>query len=582
MIALSKNSLGILTFAALLAAAPLHAAVFVVNATLDVQDAIPGNGVCATAVPGQCTLRAAITEANALAGPDTITVPAGTYLLTLAGNDNVNAGGDLDITSDVTINGAGFDTAVDGSHLDRVFQETAAGTALLNRLRIQNGLPAKGADGAICSSTCSSNHDGGNGAPGGGVSNEGTLTLRLVVVTENASGAGGKGGDMTCSGEGADCSTDGGEGGAGGGVFSSGSLTVEESTFDSNLTGSGGVAGTNLCTGGASCFGFAGDKGNGGGLAGDVFGGGPIAVSGSAFQFNAALDGGAIQQGQVLTVSSSRFTGNQASFSGGAINCNSGSLACAISGSTFNANNVSGGHGGGAIAFFNGGVKTVTSSTISANTSINDGGGIRAFSGPVTLSFVTIVGNTTSTGDGGGIRQTFADVTLKASILANNVDTGGQAPDCAGTITSGTHNLVKTLTGCGFSNLLDITGQDPNLGGLEENGGRTMTHMPQPGSLVINNGADGTCGTTLTTDQRGVKRPIGASCDIGAVEVEPIGDANGDGVLTVLDVFYDINFLFAGGAAPLGRADTNGDDSIDVLDVFLLINHLFAGGPAPA
>ena len=80
---------------------------FVVNITADTQDAAPGNGICADAA-GACSLRAAITEANALAGADTITVPAGTYTQALASaNDNSNAGGDFDITSPMTINGAG-------------------------------------------------------------------------------------------------------------------------------------------------------------------------------------------------------------------------------------------------------------------------------------------------------------------------------------------------------------------------------------------------------------------------------------------------------------------------------------------
>jgi hypothetical protein len=59
------------------------------------------------------------------------------------------------------------------------------------------------------------------------------------------------------------------------------------------------------------------------------------------------------------------------------------------------------------------------------------------------------------------------------------------------------------------------------------------------------------------------------------------GDVNGSGDVTVLDVFYLINLLFAGGPAPLGGADANGDGSINVLDVFYLINSLFANGPPP-
>jgi hypothetical protein len=61
----------------------------------------------------------------------------------------------------------------------------------------------------------------------------------------------------------------------------------------------------------------------------------------------------------------------------------------------------------------------------------------------------------------------------------------------------------------------------------------------------------------------------------------PQGDASGDGSVDVADVFYLINYLFAGGPVPLGAADANFDGTIDITDVFYLINYLFAGGPAP-
>lgn len=84
-----------------------HAASITVDSTADAVDAAPGNGVCATA-GGDCTLRAAIQEANALAGDDTITLPAGTYTLTIAGAHEYNAAtGDLDIRENLTITGAG-------------------------------------------------------------------------------------------------------------------------------------------------------------------------------------------------------------------------------------------------------------------------------------------------------------------------------------------------------------------------------------------------------------------------------------------------------------------------------------------
>jgi len=73
-------------------------ATFHVNSTVDEPDANPGDGLCLT-VSGVCTLRAAIMEANANPGHDTIMLPTNTYVLPLDGlNENAAATGDLDIT----------------------------------------------------------------------------------------------------------------------------------------------------------------------------------------------------------------------------------------------------------------------------------------------------------------------------------------------------------------------------------------------------------------------------------------------------------------------------------------------------
>ena len=61
-----------------------------------------------------------------------------------------------------------------------------------------------------------------------------------------------------------------------------------------------------------------------------------------------------------------------------------------------------------------------------------------------------------------------------------------------------------------------------------------------------------------------------------------VSDVNGDGQVTVNDVFQLINYLFAGGAPPACGGDANGDTLANVADVFYLINYLFAGGPPPA
>ena len=100
-----------------LKAEPAGAAGFplLVNDTADRPDASVGNGVCATSA-GRCTLRAAIQEANALLGPDTINVPPGVYELEVpAVNDDTPSTGDHDIADSVTIVGTGAAaTIIDG------------------------------------------------------------------------------------------------------------------------------------------------------------------------------------------------------------------------------------------------------------------------------------------------------------------------------------------------------------------------------------------------------------------------------------------------------------------------------------
>ena len=126
------------------------AAKFVVNSTDDMVDAAPGDGICETALGNHiCTLRAAVQEANAFAGPDKIVLKAKKYVL-IAGSEEESGGtgedaaltGDLDITESVTIAGQGSAyTIVDGSHRDRVFHVigTPADLVKFVGITIQNG-----------------------------------------------------------------------------------------------------------------------------------------------------------------------------------------------------------------------------------------------------------------------------------------------------------------------------------------------------------------------------------------------------------------------------------------------------------
>ena len=92
----------------LAAAFPAEAALFTVTRFDDQLDTLPGDGLCDT-VGGGCALRAAIQEANALFGQDSIYLPPGTYSLTRAGaGEDLAATGDLDVTTPITVVGTGW------------------------------------------------------------------------------------------------------------------------------------------------------------------------------------------------------------------------------------------------------------------------------------------------------------------------------------------------------------------------------------------------------------------------------------------------------------------------------------------
>lgn len=126
---------------------PASALTFNVDAFGDAPDATPGDGICADATSA-CTLRAAVMEGNASAGPHVINLPAGTYTLTIpSGSSDTDASvGDLDLTTDTwTFSGAGAgQTIIDGATMNhRVFEVPVnvffSGSVTFSDLTIRGG-----------------------------------------------------------------------------------------------------------------------------------------------------------------------------------------------------------------------------------------------------------------------------------------------------------------------------------------------------------------------------------------------------------------------------------------------------------
>jgi CSLREA domain-containing protein len=255
---------------------------------------------------GDCSLREAIQAANtdaafdacpAGSGTDLITIPAGTYALAIAGrNEQSNATGDLDITSSVTINGAGAATTIIQGGVvqgvDRVFDVRFGGSAQISGLTVRGGeLPTA--------------PFGGVEVFGGGIQTAGPTTLTDVVVTGNVAGIGGgifSYNDLTLRRTVVSGNTAGGpDGGGAGGIHNFGIAALVESTVRDNvLAGPAGITtAAGIYNGGAMTLTSSTVSGNSGGSGGGVVNGDELTISNSTTSNNAAA--GIISQGSVST-----------------------------------------------------------------------------------------------------------------------------------------------------------------------------------------------------------------------------------------------------------------------------------------
>jgi hypothetical protein len=245
-----------------------------------------------------------------------------------------------------------------------------------------------------------------------------------------------------------------------------------------------------------------------------IYNGGTLTVTNSTFSANAVKGalGGGISNDGTLTVTNSTFTGN----AGGGI-YNQGTAT--VTNSTLSGN-ADGGIG-------NYGTLMVTNSTFSGN-SASYGGGI-VNGGTLTVTNSTITGNSTDVIGGGMFYG--GTVTVTNTIVAGNTAPSG-GPDLfgLGPITSGGNNLIGTTSGStGITNGVngDIVNPTPLLGPFGNNGGSTQTIPLLPGSPAIDAGNDAICAQTGPgkvggVDQRGITRPHGAHCDIGAFEYQVV------------------------------------------------------------
>jgi hypothetical protein len=240
---------------------------------------------------------------------------------------------------------------------------------------------------------------------------------------------------------------------------------------------------------------------------------GSLLITGSALISNTSeFIGGGIANNGTLTVTDTTLRGNWASFRGGGI---SSSDMAVVTGSTFDGNWVSQmdsfNTGGGGI--YNGGTLTLTNSTLSGNwvSELGEGWGGGISNDGTLMIFNSTLNNNWAEDGGGGIRST-ATLHLSNTIIANS-PVGG---DCLNTGSIGTNiaNLIED------GSCSPAFSGDPLLGPLQDNGGPTWTHALLELSPALDVGNAAVCALPPVNglDQRGITRPQGPGCDIGAFE----------------------------------------------------------------
>ncbi len=421
-------SIGFVSFFSLIAPAALARTFSVANYSDQVDDN-PGDGIChaasGSASSGYCTLRAAIMEANASPGVDTINLAGGNYVLTLSGTDNTAKTGDLDITEAVNIYGSTLSAvSISGSTLrDRILDIRGPHNVGLRDLTLKGG---------------SSEAEGGCL-----YNNGGTLTVRNLTIQDCYGTEGGGlysvGGSITVD---APYTIHFLRNGAliGGGMRLDGSTfridggtAAGTSTFEDNIAWAGGAINAqrtiSLTIPNARFLRNVATT-SGGAI---HYRTGTLSLSGGSFESNQAYRGGAIDAGGTLNVQATTFTSNYAEDVGGAVYVDTDDSAT-IRNATFDAN--TGGSGGAIFAYgFQNLVVAITGSTFRQNVAVESlgasigfgaGGAISNYNANMTVSDSVFEANS-ATDSGGAMYCSYSQLTVVRSLFDGNTVSDGDA-----------------------------------------------------------------------------------------------------------------------------------------------------------
>jgi CSLREA domain-containing protein len=546
---------------------------YVVDTFTDSVDANPGDGICLDA-NGECSLRAAIMEANANSGIVDILLPQpGTYTLTISSLPEDDClSGDLDVNptsglTELNLFGQGSaNTRIEASFApglqERVLHINPAGTAvhvLVRGMTMRGGVDTTGSGGgAILHEAGQLDledvhiRDSSTTTHGGSVRANATVTIDQCNFSRNSANGNG-GGLYLASGTAAPnisvTQFDGNTASSGGGAFFAGgsSTAVTGGAFTFNEATQGGAIrnfGDSILRDVLFQRNRAIGGGNGGAIANQSPG--DIRFIRCTFENNEAANGGGAVNNTLLGIFEavdSAFLFNVAVNLGGAMS-NAGDASLTRCELAHNRSDglVANAAGGGAIYNQSGnGMLRIVNCTLTDNAAVQGVGGAIAndFGGTVELSASTLyvngaqVGNSIFNGDTGGS-------TSNMFIVGSILDDTNAPPGAFDNIVA-----PSPVTSFGFNINVDGTGMAPApgdqfgtpgapidvmLGLLQNNGGPTRTHELLPGSPAIDLGACFVAaGNVLTEDQRGFFRPEdgdgngSAECDVGAFEAPAVG-----------------------------------------------------------
>jgi hypothetical protein len=441
---------------------------------------------------GAGSLRQAVLDANAAAGPDIIEFQAA-----LSGTITLSTG-QIAISDSVSIQGPGPSTiTVNGNSASRIFY-LYSGAGLI--------------DVAISGLTLS----GGSGVTFGGAIIDFGENLELDNVAISGCSATAGGGAVAATDLGGDgmqftvrnSNISGNQSGRDGGAIyfytTGGAFTVENSVISGNDAVDDG--------GGVYLYNITDDltltQSNVSGNTADGFGGGVYFYQ---------TDGGA------QTVDHSTLSDNSAAY-GGALFGVFADTPLTIDHSTLSGNTADVG-GATFTAFVFGSTMDVVNSTVSGNQAANGGGGLFLYGlysgGTMSVEHTTVAGNSTAAGTGGGLFSNADAMTVSNAIVADNT------PDDLGSGEGNGFNvdfsLIENDGTAVYNNVAgNILDTDPQLGALALNGGLTMNYKPATGSPAVNAG-DPAFVSPPNTDQRDLPRLVNGQIDMGSVELGPAG-----------------------------------------------------------